>query len=131
MTVEEKIQALLVASLPAYGSPIAVLVPAARIKAPGNWQAMDLPYVIHFPVSELPFHMHSGLLDLDEWPIYQVSVFAETYSEAKVIAEAIATILNGNSSGVEILYRGMAPIPYEFDTRIQQIVCSFQIFEAL
>jgi hypothetical protein len=127
MTVEEKVQALLTASLPAYGSPIAVLVPAARIKTPGSWQGMARPYVVHGPVSESPFHTHSGLLDLD----YQVSIFAETYSEAKTIAEAVATTLNGNSSGVEILYWGMAPMPYEFDTKIQQIVCSFQIFEAL
>lgn len=131
MTIEEKTQALLAAALPAYGSPPVELVPVARIKVPGNWQGLARPYVVHGPVSEAPLHAHDGLVDLDEWPDYQVSVFAETYSEARAIANAVKATLNGNHDGVEYLFRGMAPMPYEFDVRIQQIVCGFQVFEAL
>ena len=132
MTIEETVQALLEAALPAYGSPPVDLVAASRIKVPGNWQNLAKPYIVHFPAApNVPMYMHSGMLDLDEWPFYQVSVFDTTYSGARTVANAVVATLEGTHSDVTFLFRGMMPMPYEADVNVQQIVLEFQIFEAL
>lgn len=125
MTVEAKIQTLLVAN-----AALVALVPASRIRAPGNWQGLTRPYIVHFPVTSDSILTHSGTAGLKRWLYYQVSVVAETYASARAAADAVVTALNGTRDSVTGLIAVIgAPIPLPFDTdlNIQEIAVNFQI----
>lgn len=139
MTAQDEIQAqvqtILVAS-----SAVINLVPAERIKAPGNWQNLARPYVIHFPVSCSVSHTHDGgLMPLRDWDFYQVSVFADSYTSGDKLARAVRTALDGLhqlgspvTDAVKIFYRG-GPwyLGKEPDTEVHHFAPQFEVFEAL
>lgn len=129
MTIEEKIQALLEASLPAYGSPVAELCAVDHIHTPGDWQGLARPYVVHFPVSPSPSYTHDGLSALREWT-YQVSAFTATYAAGRELADAIRDTLTGNHDGVQIFWNGGSCL-FEHDTRIHHFAMTFSVHEAL
>lgn len=89
MTVTEKIQEILIAD-----ATLIALVPAARIRCPGNWQNLDLPYIVHFPVSITPLYTHEGLEAHREWR-YQIDVFSSTFSSGDAIATAVRNAVTG------------------------------------
>jgi hypothetical protein len=127
MTLPEKVYAILAAE-----SAITTLVPAARIKVPGDWQELTLPYIVHFPVGVSPTHTLSGRAALTGWPSYQVSVFAASYSAAAAIAEELRDLLgNANFDGVQFIWTGQRTMAFEEDIRVQQVVMEFQVWEAL
>lgn len=129
MVVEEKIQALLVGA-----AGVTALVPAARIKMPGDWQDLPRPYIVHGPVSIHPTYTHEGLIDLRDWEFYQVSCFADkVYSDAKRIAVAVRAALGSyvGADGTQIFWRNEVRQPFEADLRIQQIVVEFEVWEVL
>lgn len=130
MNIEEEVQALLVAALPAYGSPAVELVPAARIKVPGDWQSLARPYVIHGPVAVSPIELHSGRAALTQWPSYQVSCFGDSWSSARVVANAVVATLAGNHDGAQFFWRGMTPL-FESDPPVHHIALEFEVWEAL
>lgn len=129
MTIEEKIQELLAASLPAYGSPVEELVPEARIKPPGDWQNLARPYVVHFPAGVMPIYTHDGREPLTGWT-YQVSTFAATYSAARVVADAVRDTLSGVHDGVHCFWQSRVHY-YEPDTRTHHIADDFEVHEGL
>lgn len=94
MTVEEKAQAVLAAA-----AGVTALVPAARIRVPGDWQNLAAPYIIHYPVSVTPTRSHEGLEALEVYDFYQVSVYAATFSAARAIERAVRSALDGNHGG--------------------------------
>lgn len=89
MTATEKIQEILVAS-----ATLTALVPAARIRVPGPWQNLARPYIIHFPVSVEPTYTHQALAAGRGW-LYQVSIFADSYSTGEAAAVAVRNTLSG------------------------------------
>lgn len=134
MTVEEKIQALLVAD-----DTLIKLVPAARIKVPGNWQNLTRPYIVHFPAAGFsPLYSHSGLNGTRQWNSYQVSIYADSYGNAnsviggRAIADRIRDVLTGVHDGVHIFVEPGSGSHYrEPDTNVHRFVLQFTIFEAL
>lgn len=129
MTIEEKIYAVLSAD-----ATVTALVPATRIKPPGNWQNLARPYIVQFPVSEGPIRTHTeGLQDLRIWDFYQLDIFGDTYSSAKAVAEALRTALDGNQNGVDFQYRGQRYTGRETDEGIgvEHMIVEFFIAEAL
>ena len=127
MTVVEATYAALSAA-----AGVTALVPAARIKPPGDWQDLDLPYIVHFPVAAEPTQLAASRASLTKWPFYQVSIFAASYSAADAIATAIkAAIGRANVGGVEFSWQGQTTMPFEEDVRVQQIVLTFDIWEGL
>ena len=129
MTIEEKMLAIWTAS----ASAIA-LVPAARFKPPGNWQDLDRPYIIQYPVAERPIHAHdneAAVIALRVWEFYQLSVIADSYSSAKAVAEKIRSVFDGNIDGVQFFYRGQRFVGRDDVTLAEHIAVEFRIAEAL
>ena len=129
MTIEEKMLAVWTAD----GTATA-LVPAARFKPPGNWQDLDRPYIIQYPVVEAAVHAHdnaAAFQGLRIWEFYQLSVIADSYSSAKAVAEKIRSVFNGNSSGVQFFYRGQRFVGRDDVTQTEHIAVDFRIAEQL
>lgn len=136
MTVEEKIQAVLEGS----GSVTSV-VPVARIKVPGDWQDLALPYIIHFPLLDEPIHTHDGLAKLRIWRFYQVWIYAASYSQAAQLRDAVILALDGfcdadvnriayarTDSGSGTRATGNAG-EYDTDRKLQEIGLTFEVTE--
>lgn len=129
MTIEEKMLAVWSADAAA-----TALVPAARFKPPGNWQDLDRPYIIQYPIVETANHAHdngAAVGPLRIWEYYQLSVIADSYSTAKTVAEKIRTVFNGNSDGVQFFYRGQRFVGRDDVTLTEHIAVDFRIAEAL
>ena len=129
MVVEEKVQAVLVAA-----TGVTALVPAARIKLPGDWQTLPRPYIVHFPVSVDSTYTHNeGLMALRDWGFYQVSCFGGSYSETKAAAVAVRAALGNykGSDGTVIFWRGERFVEFDADVKVHQIALDFEIWEAL
>lgn len=130
-TVEERVQTLLTVN-----SGVTDLVPADRISVPGDIQGRVAPYIVHFPAAPGdPTQTHEGRKDLTFWHEYQVSVFAETYGQAKQIAVAVVAALDGHrDEGTDRIALVRAPFPladYDGDRRLEHIACAFMIAGAL
>ena len=128
MNVQEKVTEVLRAA-----SGITALMPASRIKPPGNQQGMSLPYIVHFPVTVETLQTHdTGLINLKKW-LYQISCFGASYSAAKAVAAAVVMAL-GNYRGpgnINNHYSAERTMPFEADVRVQQVVLEFEIWESL
>lgn len=129
MTIEEKVQELLIASLPAYGWPPTVLVPADRVKPLGAWQNLDRPYVVHFPIAVETTYSHEQRERLNGWP-YQVSCFGDSYSESRGVAAAVAGILSGNHDGCQFFVRSQTTV-FDPEVNVHHIVVDFEVYETL
>jgi len=127
MHVQEKVTAVLGAA-----AGVTALVPASRIKPPGNQEGMTLPYIVHFPVTVETGSTHnSGLYNLKKW-LYQVSCFAASYSAAKALsAQVVAALGSYRQGNINSLYTAERTMPYEGDVRVQQIVLEFEIWDTL
>lgn len=124
--IEETVQATLAAA-----SGVTAHVPVDRIKVSGNWQNLALPYIVHAAVSMTPTRTHDGGLEsLRKWDAYQVDTFAATYSQARTIAEAVVTALDGTHGGVQFSLSDIRPmgkdpeIPYA-----ERVSVEFEAFE--
>jgi hypothetical protein len=125
MLIEEKVFELLSAS-----APVTAIVPADRIKPPGDWQNIPRPMIVHFPVSHESGYTHSGRQALKSWPFYQVSCFADSYSVARALAAAVATALSGNHDGCTFFVRGQVQF-FDDEVKVHQVSVDFQVFESL
>lgn len=121
MTTEEQVYAILSAA-----AGVTALCPASRIRVPGDWQDLDLPYIIHFPVSVTPIHSQSGLEALAIWDFYQVSCIGATYSKARILARAVVAALDGVHSSLTAFYESEAVVS-DPETRTQQVALNFRI----
>lgn len=118
-----RVQALLIAN-----AALVALVPASRIKTVGQWQNLELPYIVHFPVGLAPFRTHSGLPSMTIWDVYQVSAYATTYSSGRAIAEAVKTALDGVHGSTHLFWKAFRHIT-EDETRVEHFVVEFQVSE--
>ncbi len=125
MTVEEYIQDLLAAD-----ETLVELVPASRIRLAGEYQNLDRPYIIHFPVSDTPINTHSGLAALRIWDRYRVSVFADDYSTGRAVAEVVRSLLGAQRTTVSCFFLGQVYI-HENQTGIHHFALDFRVAEAL
>jgi hypothetical protein len=128
MVIEEKIYEILSAE-----SSVTDLCPASRIKVPGDWQGLDRPYVVHFPVSIEPTRDHSGLKALRVWDFYQVSIVSDTYATGSAVAVAVRDAMDGiHADGVDIQFRpGPWYIGRDDETNTENFALTFRIAEAL
>lgn len=101
MTIQQKVQEI-------WGktSALTTLIPVDRVKPPGNWVSMGLPYAVHFPVSESPTITYGGLAALRIWDFYQISVFADSYSKAEAVVETIRQTFTGTIDGCHFSWIG-------------------------
>lgn len=126
MTVEEKVQSVLVAD-----AALIALVTSSHIRVIGDNQGLSTPYIVHFPVSVRQNHMHSGLARLRFWD-YQISVFAASYSSARAIASRLIALLGDNNfSGVQFMCDGIRAPMFESESSTIHIPVQFRISEAL
>ena len=127
MTIDQKVYALLSAN----AGVLAIVSTAARIKPQGDWQSLARPYIVHFPVSPYVQRTHEGRVPLTEW-MYQVSCFAEAYSAARALADAVKTALDGVHDDVRLFWEDQTPqIERDFTPAIHHIALTFRVFEAL
>ena len=127
MNIEEKVYAVL-----SVAAGVIAFTTAARIKPIGDWQALDRPYIIHFPVTEENVHTHDkGLANLKLWR-YQVSCIADSYSSAKALAVAVRDAFGSyRTGGIVSQYHGQSLSPYAPDERVVQINLDFEIADML
>lgn len=125
MTVEEEVYSLLGANV-----GVTALVPAVKIKVPGDWQNLPRPYIVHFPVAPDPTYTMEGRAALTCWNSYQVSCFADSYSGARAVSQAVVQALSGEHNGVTFFWRNQRPF-FEEDVRVHQIMLEFEVYEAL
>ncbi len=130
MTVEEKVQTILLAS----GALIAK-VPGERIKPPGDWQSLPRPYVLHEPVLGRVTHTESGAaIELRQWDFYEVSVYATSHSEARQIGDLVIAALDGYiDDDVDriTLCKTPVPAPYDTDRKVARVNLDFEIYGGL
>lgn len=124
MTIEEKTFAVLSAA-----SAVTALCPAARIKPPGDNQNLVRPYIVHQPIAAEPERIAGGRAALHRW-VYQVSVFADSYSSARTLAKAVTDALDGTHGDATYFWRDQ-DYQFESDVRIHHIALGFEVFEAL
>ena len=125
MTAEEKIFAIL-----STDAGVLARVPRGRIKPPGDWQSLDMPYIVHFPVAAEPTNCHEGPKALRIFRFYQVSVFAGSHSAARAIADLVVTALDGYSdSDVDriSLVRPPTSTDYDTDRKVSHVSADFQV----
>lgn len=97
MTVSEKVQAVLEAA-----ATVTALVPASRIRVPGNDQNIRRPYILHFPTGMEPQYTYAGLSTFRYWDYYQVSIFADSLEDAEAAFSVVRDALAGNHDGTYI-----------------------------
>lgn len=126
MTIDQKTYSLLSAA-----AGVIAIAPASRIKPQGDWQNLTRPYIVHFPVGPYTTRMHSGRAPLTEW-VYQVSCFAEAYSAARALADAVKAALDGVHDDVRYFWEDQsAMVEREFTPTVHHIALTFRVFEAL
>jgi len=124
VTIEEKTFAVL-----SVASGVTSLCPAARIKPPADNQNLVRPYIVHMPIGAEPERVSGGRALLHRW-VYQVSVFADTYSGARALSQAVVTALDGTQGEATYFWRDQ-DYQYESDVRVHHIALGFEVFEAL
>lgn len=124
MTIEEKTFAVLSAA-----SGVTSLCPVARIKPSGDNQNLVRPYIVHQPIGADPTRVYGGRAALQRW-VYQVSVFADSYSGARTLSAAVVTALDGTQGEATYLWRDQ-DYQFESDVRVHHIALGFEVFEAL
>lgn len=124
MTIEEKTFAVLSAA-----SGVTALCPAARIKPPGDNQNLVRPYIVHQPIAAEPYRISGGRAALQRW-VYQVSVFADSYSAARALSVAVVSALDGTQGEATYFWRDQ-DAQFEEDVRVHHIALGFEVFEAL
>ena len=90
MTIAEQIESVL-----AGNAALTALVPAERIKVPGQWQNLARPYIVHFPVTPDPIQTHEGRVGTLVWEHYQVSVFSLDWGSGQAAMNAAIRALEG------------------------------------
>jgi hypothetical protein len=133
MTCETAVQEILTEA-----AAITALCPATRIRTPGAWQNMDRPYIVHFPVSIEPIRTHEGLQDLTIWAYYQVSIFSDSYSTGKALADAVIAALDGQhlvsspAQGLDVQFQpGTFYLGWDDMSAVHHFALNFRIAEAL
>jgi len=73
---------------------LAAAVAAGNIRAPGPWESLERPFIVHYPSALVPRREHGktpvGIL----WS-YEVSIFADTIANGEEIAALVVSALDG------------------------------------
>lgn len=125
MIIEERVQQILTSA-----AGVTAIVPAARIKTPGDWQNLVRPYIVHFPVGLRTNYTHAGIAALRFWDFYQVSCFADSYSQARLLAEAVDAALTGNK-GLVTFFLERHDYFEEPETKIHHVSHDYRVGDAL
>ena len=129
MAIEATIYSVLSAA-----AGVTALVPASRIKPPGDWQNLARPYIVYRPITRDPqyCHNHETTALIDHYPNFQVSIVADTYSSARSVADAVITAIRGTSNGLhsgwQFFLRNELPLPFDTDKGIQEIAQDYEIW---
>lgn len=134
MTVETAVQEILATS-----AAVVAICPTNRIKVPGAWQGLDLPYLVHFPVSLDPIRTHDGgLMALKIWGFYQVSIFADAYSTGVALTNAVLAAMDGHhlvdspAQGIDVqVIAGKHYLGWDDESETHHFALNFRIAEAL
>jgi hypothetical protein len=89
MTIIEAVQDVLETN-----AALVAVVPDIQIRAPGPWQAMDRPYIIHFPTGITPAARHGKRAPDAMWD-YEVSLFSATLAQGEAAALLVIAALDG------------------------------------
>lgn len=109
---------------------ITSLVPAVNIRVGFVGQGVALPYISHGWVANEEVRTHEGRARLQFWPIYQISVFADTEKETDAIAAAVmSTFQDYRSGGIQVTKAVYGPHLYEDPEGIHQQVIELSIAE--
>src|SRR5579885_1720941 len=126
MTAEEKIYAILSAA-----APVTNVVPADRIKPPGDWQSLDRHYIIHQPIIGRTIHPPSeGLTEIRLWDFYQIEVYAASHGQARQIMDIIVSALDGyKDADVQriALQKTPSAMPYDTDRKVACVTGDFEV----
>lgn len=107
------------------------LVPASRFKVPGVYQGMTRPYVVMFPITESQFETHGGgALGVRQW-LLQFSIFGNSYSSMKAIAEQMRETLHGSHGDAQYSYLRQFFLGKDAETNVEHLVVEFRVFESL
>jgi len=113
---------------------LTALVPANRIKPPGDYQALARPYIVYRPITLRPMHTHDApaVELLLQYPNFQVSIIADNYPSARAVATAVKAAIqgddNGNHDGVQFFLRNETPLDYDTDRKIIEIAQDYEVF---
>ena len=92
MTIIEAVQDVL-----GTNAALVAVVPDIQIRAPGPWQSIPRPYIIHFPTSITPAARH-GKSPTDALWDYEVSIFSATLAQGEAAAYLVIAALDGRHS---------------------------------
>jgi hypothetical protein len=126
MTVVEAVQQGLT-SLAA----LTAIVPASRIRPDGAWRGLSAPWIVHRPVAATQEEKtHDRSFTMDVFATYQISVFAQTMSEAQQISDIIRKGLNGAmpSGWVAFFAGGPWHVSYEVDPGVHHVAVDFEVY---
>lgn len=129
MTIEEKLLSIWTASATAIA-----LVPASRFKVSGGWQNMDRPYIIQKPIAGDQTFIHNNNAatgGLRDWQFYQISIFADSYSTGRVVAEKVRTTFSGNIDGVQFFARLPRHVGRDDAVGLEEFAVDLRIVETL
>lgn len=122
-TVFEAIYSIWTADLTAIA-----LVPASRFKVPGNWENLDRPYVIQWPVSEMPTHVHKDVaLQALRRRRIQMSVFADSFSTAEPVIDKLRSVFSGCKSAIQFKFVSSHWNDEDLVTGVQHYVVEFDV----
>ncbi|MFW9804854.1 MAG: hypothetical protein ACFFFC_19515 [Candidatus Thorarchaeota archaeon] len=125
MTVTEKVQEVLAAD-----APLTAVVPANYIRAPGRYQEMPRPYIVHRWIA--PFRTtrtHDGLKKLRAWN-YQISIFADSFPVGDAVAGLVKDALDGTHGEAQCFYKRQR-YWQEPETLIHVFIVEFDVHEGL
>lgn len=104
------------------------LVPASRFKVPGNWQNLDRPYVIQWPIYELPTIVHKDIaLQTLRRRRIQMSVFADSFSSAEPVVDKLRSVFTGCKSAIQFKFAGSHWNDEDEVTGVQHYVVEFDV----
>jgi hypothetical protein len=92
MTIIEAVQDVL-----ENDAALTAVIPDIQIRAPGPWQAIPRPYIIHFPTAITPASRH-GKHPPDALWDYEVSIFSATLAQGEAAALLVIAALDGRHS---------------------------------
>lgn len=128
-SIEQQVYTILAAK-PAVTS----LVPASRIKVPGNWQNLARPYIVHSPVSASPINLSDGLAALRIWDYYQINIFSDTYSNGNEIARAVRDAVTSGPQTGDVVFmweKGPWYVGRDDLMNVEHFAVDFRVAEAL
>jgi hypothetical protein len=129
MALEESVYSLLAAA-----TGVTAICPAARIKPPGDWQALARPYIVHRPIVLDPTYTHDSptVSLLEHAPSYQINIVTDDYPTGRRLAIAVRAAIsgtnNGSHNGVQFFLRTEIALLYDTDRKLQEIAQDYEVF---